>query len=204
MNNISNKERRRIKKEAILESARTVFCRKGFIGVTMKDIIDECGISRGGIYLYFDSVDAIFVETSRQRTNRKFDGIRKAIKDNPPFDELLDSYFAEHKDRLLNHMSKSMLRSMYEYFFTHKSEEDQKFQQAQLEYIKKTIAEILQLGVRQGVLRDDAIDDIAENFMLMIEGLSVSTLIGRITEELIDRQFAIMRSLLPRESEINK
>ena len=202
MKNLTNKERRRIKKEAILDSARTVFCRKGFLDVTMKDIIEECGISRGGIYLYFDSVEAIFVETAKQRTTRKFDGIRNAIKFNPPFEELLDSYFAEHKDRLLNHMSNSMLRSMYEYFFTHKSEEDQKFQQAQLESIKETIGEIFRLGVEQGVLRNENIDEIAENFMFMIEGLSVTTLIIGIREEQIDCQFQILRSLLPRAERI--
>ncbi len=202
MKNLTNKERRRIKKEAILDSARTVFCRKGFIDVTMKDIIEECGISRGGIYLYFDSVDAVFVETAKQRTTRKFDGIRNAIKFNPPFEELLDSYFAEHKDRLLNHMSNSMLRSIYEYFFTHKSEEDQKFQQAQLESIKETIGEIFRLGVEQGVLRNENIDEIAENFMFMIEGLSVTTLIIGIREEQIDCQFQILRSLLPRVERI--
>lgn len=202
MKNLTNKERRRIKKEAILDSARTVFCRKGFIDVTMKDIIEECGISRGGIYLYFDSVEAVFVETAKQRTTRKFDGIRNKIKFNPPFEELLDSYFAEHKDRLLNHMSNSMLRSIYEYFFTHKSEEDQKFQQAQLESIKETIGEIFRLGVEQGVLRNENIDEIAENFMFMIEGLSVTTLIIGIREEQIDCQFQILRSLLPRVERI--
>ena len=200
MANMTNPERRKAKREAILDSARTVFCRKGLIGVTMKDIIEECGISRGGIYLYFDSVDAIFVETVKQRTNRKSDSIRQAIKDNMPFDELLNAYFVGHKDRLLNYMGNSMLRSMYEYFFTHKAEEDQKFQQEQLAHVKLTICEILQLGVRQGVLRNHAMDEIAENFMFVIEGLSVLALIGGITEEHIDRQINIMCSLLPREN----
>ena len=46
---MENTSRRQAKINAILDSARTVFCRKGFIGVTMKDIIDDCGLSRGGI-----------------------------------------------------------------------------------------------------------------------------------------------------------
>ncbi|GCF95181.1 putative HTH-type transcriptional regulator YfiR [Enterococcus florum] len=198
MKPVSNDERKRLKREAILESAREVFSKKGFIDVTMKDIIEACGISRGGIYLYFDSVDAIFIETVKRRNSRKFDSIRAAIKENPPFDELLDDYFESHKERLLNTINDSMVRAMYEYYFTHKSEADQEFQQAQMDATKKTIQEILSLGVRQNVLFDQQLDKIAENFMFVIEGLSVLALIGEISGKQIDGQFELIRSLLPR------
>ncbi|EOH98004.1 TetR/AcrR family transcriptional regulator [Enterococcus pallens] len=198
MKNNSNEERKRQKREAILESARNVFAKKGLIDVTMKDIIDACGISRGGIYLYFDSVDAIFIETVKRRNSRKFDSIRSAIKENQPFDELLDTYFNSHKERLLNSINDSILRAMYEYYFTHKSEEDREFQQAQMAATKQTIYEILELGVQQGVLTDQPLDTLAENFMFVIEGLSVLALIGDITEAQIDSQFSLMKSLLPK------
>jgi len=50
------------KKQFILETARNVFMDKGYKEVTMKDIVDACGISRGGLYLYFDSTKEIFLE----------------------------------------------------------------------------------------------------------------------------------------------
>ena len=46
-----------IKRELILDSAKQVFIQKGFNRVTMKDIIEKCNISRGGIYLYYSTVD---------------------------------------------------------------------------------------------------------------------------------------------------
>lgn len=196
MPRVSNEERRRLKEEAILESARSVFLRKGFIDVTMKDIIEECGISRGGIYLYYDSVDDIFVAGAAHRNKRKFEVIRDLIKTNMPFLELLDAYFEMQKNRLL-HMENSMLRSMYEYFFTHKGPEDRRFQQSQFDNVKNTIIEILELGVRQGCLDGGNIAPLAENFMFVIEGLSVLALLGGITQERIDIQFKLMRSMLP-------
>ena len=39
------------KKNYIIEKAREVFQKKGYRAVTMKDIVDACGISRGGLYL---------------------------------------------------------------------------------------------------------------------------------------------------------
>ena len=59
-------ERSKEKRNLILKCAEQVFRTKGFSNVTMKDIIDECNISRGGIYLYFSSVDEIFTEVIKQ------------------------------------------------------------------------------------------------------------------------------------------
>ena len=39
------------KKAYILEVARKVFMEKGYKNVTMKDIVEACDISRGGLYL---------------------------------------------------------------------------------------------------------------------------------------------------------
>lgn len=50
------------KKQFIVETARQVFVEKGYKDVTMKDIVDACGISRGGLYLYFESTAELFRE----------------------------------------------------------------------------------------------------------------------------------------------
>ena len=189
---LTNEERKALKRQLILDGARRVFRQKGFIDVTMKDIIEECQISRGGIYLYFDSVDSIFIEVLKQRTSSKFDGIRLAVQANEPFKHLLDKYFAEH----------SMLRATYEYYYTHKTEEDHAFQQSQLQSTKQTIYEILKLGVKQGVIVDDDLDKIAENYMFVIEGLGVLAITGAVTKEQINNQIKIMKSLLPKK--VNK
>ena len=95
-------------------------------------------------------------------------------------------------------MDNSLLRSMYEYYFTHKTAADHKFQQEQLAATKKTILAILELGVAQGILRDDKIAEIAENFMFVIEGMSVMALTGGITHQQLTEQFDLMKKMLPK------
>ena len=197
MTNSFDEQRRKKKREAILDAARAVFTRKGLIGVTMKDIIEEAGISRGGIYLYFDSVDEIFIETMRQRSEGKFDGVRQSAQKNVPFEAVLDDYFFGHKDRLLNHVTNGMLRATYEYYYTHKTVADHAIQQAQLATTLNTIVEILKLGVSQGVLLNTNLEQIAETFMFVIEGMSALAITGSISEKQIDDQIFILRSLLP-------
>ena len=56
------------KKKYILETARKVFVEKGFKKVTMKDIVEACEISRGGLYLYFDNTSQIFLEVLKMES----------------------------------------------------------------------------------------------------------------------------------------
>lgn len=45
-----------------MEKATAVFVREGYTSVTMKDIVEACGISRGGLYKYYSSTKEIFVD----------------------------------------------------------------------------------------------------------------------------------------------
>lgn len=60
------------KKKHILDTARKVFQEKGYKQVTMKDIVDACEISRGGLYLYFSSTAEIFEEILHQEEEESF------------------------------------------------------------------------------------------------------------------------------------
>ncbi|CAH1856375.1 TetR/AcrR family transcriptional regulator [Convivina intestini] len=182
-----------LKKAAILSGARRVFAQKGFLSVTMKDIIDACHISRGGIYLYFDSVDDIFFEAVTQRSVRQFDNIREEIKKNPPFNLIFKNYLAEQKKRLLNYDNNddSLLRAMYEYSFTHHADRDKKLKQKQMNATKATVRSLLALGVKQGVLSGQNIKVIADNFMLLIEGMNIMALTGELKAQQIDSQFEL-------------
>jgi len=61
------------KKKYIVETARDVFIEKGYKNVTMKDIVDACGISRGGLYLYFSGTDELFLEVLKMESEEADD-----------------------------------------------------------------------------------------------------------------------------------
>ncbi|MFK3937361.1 TetR/AcrR family transcriptional regulator [Alkalihalobacillus sp. NPDC078783] len=50
----AHKEKRR---NEIIAAAKTVFIRKGFERTTMHDVVEESGMSRGGVYQYFSSTE---------------------------------------------------------------------------------------------------------------------------------------------------
>jgi AcrR family transcriptional regulator len=60
----------------ILEAALAVFAQKGFAATRLDDIAAKAGITKGTIYLYFDSKQALFEALARQSIGVQFDRIK--------------------------------------------------------------------------------------------------------------------------------
>ena len=50
----------RAKRRQIMEGARTVFLAQGFDAASMGEIARQAGVSKGTLYVYFDSKEALF------------------------------------------------------------------------------------------------------------------------------------------------
>jgi AcrR family transcriptional regulator len=73
----SNRWNRRKEARApeILEAALACFAEKGFAATRMDDIAARAGITKGTIYLYFDSKEAVFKALARQSIGAQLDAI---------------------------------------------------------------------------------------------------------------------------------
>jgi AcrR family transcriptional regulator len=65
-----SEERKAERREQILDGAQRAFARHGFEGATVKRLEDEIGLSRGAIFNYFESKDALFIELCRRDSER--------------------------------------------------------------------------------------------------------------------------------------
>jgi AcrR family transcriptional regulator len=189
--------KRKDKQRMILEAAKRVFCRKGFLAVRMQDIINECGISRGGIYIYFASVDEIFLEVLKQRNKEGLNSINASVDAHEPFDAVLGAYINKQKERLI-HFENSLFRAYCEYIFSKPKTEVHAFRDNQLRHLRGSVEAILRLGVRQGVLRGESIAQLAVHFIAVIDGLSILALGDALTEEIVNEQFSILTELIIR------
>ena len=76
------------KKKFIIQTARKVFEEKGYLKVTMKDIVEACEISRGGLYLYYESVRELFLDVLQAEKETTEDVFGPAEKRNPEREEV--------------------------------------------------------------------------------------------------------------------
>lgn len=89
-------------KQDIREKAYQLFAEKGFKDVTMKDICEQTGLSRGGLYRHYESTEQIFLEIINHFSDEQKIEISTKIKQRIPaaliLDELLSRYASEMRD----------------------------------------------------------------------------------------------------------
>ena len=108
---ISKKERTR---ESILDTAYELFARDGFNKITMKDICEASGMSRGGLYSHFGSTRELF-EAILEKINQKDEmNFQKEIEDGMAATDILDRALALMRNEM-EHSEDSLSLAMYEY-----------------------------------------------------------------------------------------
>jgi AcrR family transcriptional regulator len=70
-------------REAILMAATPIFLRYGFKKTSMDDVARAAGVSRQGLYLYFDTKDLLFRETLQHLMSHLISAARAAAEDGP-------------------------------------------------------------------------------------------------------------------------
>ncbi len=184
-----------IKRELILDNAKQIFVQKGFNRVTMKDIIEKCNISRGGIYLYYSTIDEIFIEVVKKHNRAKIDGIKYSIENSTDFNQLIDTFFAEQKEKLLN-MDKSLYVAMLEFCFSHKNISDRDFYTEQFFNTKDIILELLKFGQKSKSITARNLNDLADSIMFLIEGLRALAVSSGLSSELAESQLQVCKRMV--------
>jgi len=186
------------KRNLILDKAKNVFILKGFASVTMKDIIEECQISRGGIYLYFKSVDEIFMRVIEIHNQQKMKEVKKYISEDKSFEQVINEYLQKQKNRLMN-LNNSLLIAMYEYRFANRDDEHREFFRNQFVYTKDIVLDILNYGFKKNGEKSRDADALAASVVLLIEGISVLAITVGVSEDFIDGQIKTIKELILNE-----
>ncbi|MBQ4417829.1 MAG: TetR/AcrR family transcriptional regulator [Lachnospiraceae bacterium] len=179
------------KKQFIIEKARGVFARKGYKAVTMKDIVEACEISRGGLYLYFGSTREIF-EAVMAAENAEEDAedvaLTRAININAPASDMLAIFIKAQKKEVFRKRNNLTVAS-YEYFTEitggGAGQEDLK---GRFDTAVMIIERLIMSGVESGEFICDDPEGWARNLMYVIEGMKVSAHTMGVTESMFDRE----------------
>lgn len=143
------------RKKLILNSAAEVFGMKGYSDSSIDDIVKHSGISKGGIYTYFPTKEAIFLEIAEQRFEarshlvRELSGITKAS-------ERIETYIRWLLETLDDPKVISRSRFSFE-FWTVISRNQEKGYLAKTRYEKfaTELESVIHYGIQQGEFRAD-------------------------------------------------
>lgn len=175
------------KKQFIIKKAREVFAQRGYKDVTMKDIVDACQISRGGLYLYFDSTKEIFLEVLNAKDDSEENVFAEAVNGKATSADLLALFLQEQKRELCN-QENSLTVAIYEFFFANKMEKHENPLHSQFDSAVRVIEKLIADGVRGGEFVCPDPKGAARNIMYVLEGLRVMSQTVGITEKTVNKE----------------
>ncbi|KKB73606.1 MULTISPECIES: TetR family transcriptional regulator [Bacillus] len=105
------------RKAEILKAAERVFKRKGFEMTTMKDVVEESGFSRGGVYLYFSSTEDMFKHIIEKHLDVFLKDLQERSRSDESVWSIILSYIDDFKEGL-DEIADSFAAVQFEYFFT--------------------------------------------------------------------------------------
>ena len=102
-------------KRIICENAFQLFAEKGFKDVTMKDICEKTGLSRGGLYRHYENTGQIFLEIIRVLMADQQNEFEEKIKKNTPARQILCQVLDRYEGEMVDSQH-SLSIAIYEFF----------------------------------------------------------------------------------------
>ena len=175
------------KRNLILENAKNVFVERGFKNVTMKDIIEASGISRGGLYLYFSSTKEIFLEVLKREAAQDDDVFSENFTEETTAADILYLFLQEQKKELFRKKD-NLTVAIYEYYFGESAQGKGKELKKQFDKATKLVAKLIEAGVEEEVFYCEDCMGAALNIMYAFEGMKIASKTMGIKEATVDRE----------------
>ncbi len=184
------------KKNYILDMAKKVFVEKGFLSVTMQDIVEACDISRGGLYLYFGSTEEIFAEVLKLSQAEEDGPFTDGLPPEATVSDILAYFFKEQKREILRKKN-SLTVALYEYYFRGRVAKKDNLIKRQFDAGVIILENLIRDGIRAGEFYCENPHGAASNIMYVLEGLRIAAKTIGISEAAVDKElFYIMQGLV--------
>lgn len=173
------------KKQLIVQTARRIFMEKGYKDVTMKDIVEACGISRGGLYLYFNSVEEVFLAVMCAEEEETDDVFSKELPEEATAADVLMIFLKEQKKEILRH-KEDLSVAVYEYYFASPMMGEENPLKGRFKEAADALTQLIEMGIANGEFYDVDARMAANNIMFVLEGLRICAHTMGVTESMVD------------------
>ncbi len=183
------------KKNLIVETAKEVFFKRGYRAVTMKEIVEACGISRGGLYLYFANTKELFEAVLEQENHTIQMVLESPVAKNANPGEILLLYLDEQKKDILKKKD-NLAVAAYEYMFENKlSDSDMPIKKIFEENVT-LLAKLIEDGVAQEWMVCENPSAAARNIIYTLEGMKVTSQTIGVSTNILDSQIEYIMGTL--------
>lgn len=187
-------------KQAIMEKAYGLFAEKGFKEVTMKDICERTGLSRGGLYRHYESTEQIFLEIvnafSDQQKNEVFTKMEQHISAAAILEELLSRYASEMMD-----CENSLSLAICEFYSNPVISKEDNSVKKQYEISKSTWVQLINYGISRKEFNRVNPEAVFNVIVFAYQGVRMYSKLMKIDHDIPAQiMYEIKKLLLPEET----
>lgn len=178
-------------RESILNASYALFAKKGFKQVTMKDVCEATGMSRGGLYSHFSSTSLLFEALLEKMTDEDAYDFKEQIKKGTSASAILEKALRSLEEEM-KHPEDSLSMAMYEYAETVNSDTMERLNRIS----KKKWKELILYGIGTGEFLDVDVDEIVNVILYSYQGVrmwsriipvkpkTINSIVGNIKRQL--------------------
>ncbi len=180
-------------RQNICRAATELFAREGFQRVTMQSICQAAGLSRGGLYRYYDNTAAVFEDIASGFAKHLEEQFEKSLHAGASANEMLDSISRQIETEMTDPES-SLTAAIYEYCHCTGSD--------YLESIYKNLREIwkrfIEYGISTGEFNNVDAEAGADLIIFTYEGVRMGSHVVQISSVTAKNVTVMIRKLLVR------
>ncbi|WP_085507739.1 TetR/AcrR family transcriptional regulator [Thalassobacillus devorans] len=170
-----SKEHLQQRRADILEAAKRVFIQYGYEAATMKHVMEEAGVSRGGLYQYFSNKEDLYETILKENLSEVSDKTKRSLDEKTAsyWDLLLLRVFGE--DKQPNDEMDPLAPSNLEFFITGRNDERRrKYGQQRYRKGLKVYADVIEAGQKSGEFSSQYDSKVlARTIISFIDGLAL-------------------------------
>lgn len=180
-------------KNNIIDMSAQLFAEKGYQVVTMKDICDSCGLSRGGLYRYFSSPKEIFIAMLDRDIDDDIEAVKQAIETKAPAKVILEHYLKHEKEAIFS-KNKGLFFATHEFAFA--EPEQRTYFDKRVELSVDLLCNLFRYGQESGAFKEFDVSAVAVHIIYFFDGLKTSASVLTVTEELVAQQINILKEMI--------
>ena len=181
-------------KQHICNEAYKLFAENGYKNVTMKDICEAAGLSRGGLYRHYESTEQIFLEITKGFMEQKNIFLEKMEK-NVSAVEILNEMLSKYEEEMLDSQN-SLSLAIYEFYSNSAISKTENAMMKQYEYSKELWIELVRYGIERGEFKAISLEGIFDMLIFSYQGVRMYSRLMEIDPETPMRMMEEIRKLI--------
>lgn len=182
-------------KELICSEAYKLFAEKGFKEVTMKDICEKTGLSRGGLYRHYSSTEAIFSHIINSLMQTQENEVLNKIESLVPAKQILLELLNRYQIEMLD-SSNCLTLAIYEFFSTLQRKGNESLLYEQYLLSKKTLESLIAYGIKTKEFNEVNAESIIDIIIFSYQGVRLYSNLMLISPQIPENILYIIKNIL--------